>query len=85
MITLSEIYDLSLDYLLKGDNNYMSKLKKDRKKLNFLRVFFIVQTILMISVGTHLLVITGSATTGFLVSLGIFGVLTLGSYLISKK
>lgn len=39
LIELSELYDISLDYMLKGDKQVTEKLKKDTVELKFLRSF----------------------------------------------
>lgn len=49
LISLSELYDISLDYMLKGDKQVSEKLKKDVIELNFLR-FFSKATLIILGV-----------------------------------
>ncbi len=74
LIALSNFYSLSLDYLMKEDIKYISKIKKDNVSLGVLKLFFIAQLILGISFETHFLIISGSAIVGILGSLLIFGI-----------
>lgn len=85
LVTLSNFYDLSLDYLLKEDNSYMSKLKQENNLLKFLRIFFAIQIIVALSVGTRTLIISGNTLLGILSSLVIFTVTFYILILIKKK
>lgn len=49
LIELSLLYDISLDYMLKGDSQVTEKLKKDTLELNFLR-FFSKSTLVVIGI-----------------------------------
>jgi len=49
LIELSVLYDISLDYMLKGDKQVTDKLKKDTIELNFLR-FFSKSTLVVIGI-----------------------------------
>lgn len=49
LIEISELYNISLDYMLKGDKNVTEKLKKDTVELNFLR-FFSKSTLIMMGI-----------------------------------
>lgn len=85
LVTLSDLYDLSLDYLLKEDNSYMSKLKQKNNLLKFLRIFFVIQIIVAISIGTRTLIISGNTLLGMLSSLVIFTITFYIMVLINKK
>lgn len=37
LVALSDYYDLSLDYMLKGDEKYLAKIEEDTKELSFLK------------------------------------------------
>lgn len=75
LIHLSELYDISLDYMLKGDTQVSEKLKKDTIELKFLR-FFSKSTLIIMCVAL-MLMIPFSA----IILLGIFVYLTI----IKKK
>ena len=85
LVTLSDFYDLSLDYLLKEDNSYMSKLKKENNLLRFLRMFFVIQIIVAISVGARTLIISGNTLIGMLSSLVIFVITFYIMLVVNKK
>lgn len=85
LVTLSDFYDLSLDYLLKEDNIYMSKIKKENNLLRFLRIFFVIQIIVAISVGARTLIISGSTLIGMLSSLAIFVITFYIMLMINKR
>lgn len=85
LVTLSDFYDLSLDYLLKEDDSYMSKLKQENNLLKFLRIFFVIQIIVAISFGTRALIISGNTLIGMLSSLVIFTIAFYIMLLVNKK
>lgn len=49
LIEISNLYDISLDYMLKGDKQVAEKLKKDTVELHFLR-FFSKSTLVIVGV-----------------------------------
>lgn len=49
LIEISELYDISLDYMLKGDEKVTEKLKDDTVELKFLR-FFSKSSLIIISI-----------------------------------
>lgn len=49
LIEISELYDISLDYMLKGDKQVTEKLKKDTVELKFLR-YFSESALIMVSI-----------------------------------
>ncbi|MCQ9210269.1 helix-turn-helix transcriptional regulator [Granulicatella seriolae] len=49
LIDLSELYDISLDYMLKGDKQVTDKLKEDTVELKFLR-FFSKTTLIVVGI-----------------------------------
>lgn len=51
LIKISNFYDLSLDYMLKGDDKFLDKVKKDTKLLKYLKVGVVILLLVVFGPG----------------------------------
>lgn len=63
LISLSDIYQISLDELLKGDPKMTEKVKKDAKDLNNRRVLLITAILALIVMLTYTISLLSAATS----------------------
>lgn len=74
LVALSDYYEVSLDYLMKGDVKYMAKMKKEAKLLQSLRVglFSVICAgmLLLFSFVGFAVAVNGGSLAGFIFKTG---------------